>query len=371
MFLSSKWFVVLVALGVCQSAAGVTVSVDQVALLPPNDPVNVFEAKVSGGFLIGSDTEYPEATGWADVDLGFDMSTGDPVLQTFAFRGGELMLSDVSFSLAFGAITATTQGLGGIPSTPSPPGLVNDGDVSAIDHLFTIDRGQIDAAGEIFDFSAEPLEALGDGIGFASLTEVLPPTGDTRHFNFRVEVPIEANEVYTVEGVPLIGSADIDLEVTGQIVAEKVIDVEVSDGDFNLDGASDCLDLALIYDRAAANNNHPTFDANGDGVVTSADATAWITARGVSAGDANLDGDVNEMDFAIIRENQFSESLDWCRGDLTGDGLVDGSDFNVWNNAVSTSAPSAVPEPSSVWSVWYAWLTLLVLRSNLRTRVMN
>ena len=118
-------------------------------------------------------------------------------------------------------------------------------------------------------------------------------------------------------------------------------------GDFNFDGASDCLDLALIYDRTATNNNHLTFDLNGDGVVTASDAITWIEERGFSAGDANLDGVVTPLDLEIVQENLFTETHNWCQGDFTADGFVDGSDFNVWNNAAQASV-TAVPEPGGI-----------------------
>jgi hypothetical protein len=129
----------LILLMVARSAVAVTVSVDQLALLPPAEPVNVLVVRVSGNFLVGSDTEKPELSGWADVDLELDMSTGDPLLTGFSFTDGAIAMSDVSFSLAFGNVTATTSGLGGFPSTPTPPGTVIDGQLDAMNHRFTID----------------------------------------------------------------------------------------------------------------------------------------------------------------------------------------------------------------------------------------
>ena len=337
---------------------GVEVSLNRIALLPPSEIANVLEVQVSGGFLIGSDTEYPELSGWADVDLGLNMATGDPILETFTFRDGEFAMSDVAFTLAFGALSATTNGLKGVPATISPPGLVTDGQIDATFHSFTINRGQLDAAGQGTDFSAQPLQVTGSGFGLASLTEVLPPTANTRHFNVRLEIPVAAQETYIIDDVPLLGTAAIDLEVTGRIVAEKEFDLEVVNGDFNFDGKADCDDLGLIYGRVGL-SSHPTYDLNRDGAVTSADATAWVSARGFVSGDANLDGVVDEVDLRGIQSNLFTTSPDWCRGDFNADGVVDGVDFNVWNAKQRDTPPAVVPEPSNVWMIGNAWILLL------------
>jgi hypothetical protein len=252
--------------------------------------------------------------------------------------------------LAFGNISATTNGLGGFPSTPTPPGAIVDGLLDAMDHRFTINRGILLSAGERTDFATEPLEAAGTGIGFATLTEFPPLAANTRRFEIRIDLPVAAQQVLTIENVPLIGTTDVDVDILGQIVSRKQFDLEIPNGDFNLDGVSDCDDLALLYDRVDLESDYSTFDVDGDGTVTLADGQAWVAALGFSSGDANLDGEVNETDWGHWNANRFTAVSDWCRGDFNADGAVDGADFNQWNDH-RTVAPLAVPE-SGGWATW-------------------
>jgi len=82
-------------------------------------------------------------------------------------------------------------------------------------------------------------------------------------------------------------------------------------------------------------------------------------------GDVNGDFIVNFIDFEIISENLFTVGTDWITGDLTGDGVTDIRDFNVWNANKSTfiagvSLQSIVPEPNAMTAlssvlVIFAW----------------
>jgi hypothetical protein len=70
-------------------------------------------------------------------------------------------------------------------------------------------------------------------------------------------------------------------------------------------------------------------------------------------GDVDGNGVVNDVDFGIIRDHLFQTGTR-TQGDLTGDGLVDFSDFRQWKTAVGSGAgagasfEAAVPEPASV-----------------------
>ncbi len=135
-------------------------------------------------------------------------------------------------------------------------------------------------------------------------------------------------------------------------------------GDFNNDGAWNCLDIDALVTEIVAGTNTATFDMNGDGVVTTADITdanvGWLAVGGANnpaqtggnpfrEGDANLDGTVDVSDFNIWNGNKFTSSAAWCAGDFTADGSVDVSDFNIWNGNKFTSSAggTAVPEPQT------------------------
>ncbi len=134
--------------------------------------------------------------------------------------------------------------------------------------------------------------------------------------------------------------------------------VEQLAGDFNTDGQYDCLDLDSLVAVIAAFVNAVEFDLTGDGNVDDADLTAWLSEAGAAnlpsgnsylAGDANLDGTVDGVDFLLWNENKFANVAAWCSGDFNADGTVDGQDFVLWNANKFTTADGAgaVPEPQT------------------------
>ena len=129
--------------------------------------------------------------------------------------------------------------------------------------------------------------------------------------------------------------------------------------DFNADGLCDINDVNNLTTAIASLNNDPIFDLNADGLVDLADLETWLADAGAENlpsgnpylfGDANLDGIVDGSDFGIWNGNKFTNSSAWSRGDLNADGIVDGSDFNIWNSHKFTSADRwhAVPEPTGL-----------------------
>ena len=146
------------------------------------------------------------------------------------------------------------------------------------------------------------------------------------------------------------------------------------DGDFNDDGVYDCDDIdALVGDIAGANNT-AGFDLTGDGAVDGADLDAWLAeagevnigpGRSYLDGDANLDGVVDTSDFNIWNGSNFTATAEWCSGDFNADGFVDTSDFNIWNgNNFTSSDVSAVPEPGSFLLLLMGVCTFSGMRRN-------
>lgn len=125
--------------------------------------------------------------------------------------------------------------------------------------------------------------------------------------------------------------------------------------DFNLDSLCNITDLDALAMDAAAGLNTPVFDLTGDNLVNVADADAWRSSAGelnigagrsYRVGDANLDGVVDGTDFGIWNSNKFTTTGKWSQGDFNVDGVSDGSDFNLWNaNKFTSSDGSLVPEP--------------------------
>ncbi|HEY6565202.1 MAG TPA: hypothetical protein VIY86_11930, partial [Pirellulaceae bacterium] len=145
-------------------------------------------------------------------------------------------------------------------------------------------------------------------------------------------------------------------------------------GDFNGDGFFNCVDIDSLVVQIVAGTNTPTFDLTGDGLVNQADLTQWRTVAGAvnlpsgnpyRVADANLDGVVDGSDFGVWNANKFTTIAAWCRGDFSADGVVDGSDFGLWNSNKFTSADgnSLVPEPGAT-----AFLLILAISVASRLR---
>lgn len=139
-------------------------------------------------------------------------------------------------------------------------------------------------------------------------------------------------------------------------------------GDFNGDTFYDCTDVDALVGEIAAGTNNPDFDLTGDTFVNNDDLNAWLVEGGANnpdetdgnpflAGDANLDGFVDGLDFIEWNANKFTTLPEWCSGDFNADGFVDGLDFIIWNSNkfTSSSGNAAVPEPGT------CVLTLLAL----------
>lgn len=131
-------------------------------------------------------------------------------------------------------------------------------------------------------------------------------------------------------------------------------------GDFNADGSYDCGDVDPLVADIAAGNNTAGFDLTGDGQVNGSDLTAWLAEAGganlvshnpYKLGDANLDGVVDGSDFGIWNAHKFTSTPAWCSGDFDANGGVDGSDFGLWNanKFTASDGDAVVPEPAFAW----------------------
>ena len=111
------------------------------------------------------------------------------------------------------------------------------------------------------------------------------------------------------------------------------------------------------------------FDLNGDGVINNSDVSEWLDIAAsennlgspYKPGDANLDGVVDVSDFNLWNAFKFTSTLMWDRGDFNGDGAADVSDFNLWTSSKFTSSDGAfaVPEPATGMMMLLVALVLL------------
>ncbi|HEY6564738.1 MAG TPA: hypothetical protein VIY86_09600, partial [Pirellulaceae bacterium] len=123
-------------------------------------------------------------------------------------------------------------------------------------------------------------------------------------------------------------------------------------GDFDLNGALDCEDIDRLILEIASAGDSPPYDLTGDARVNTLDRDAWLSLAGnhnlgpgrvYRLGDANLDGVVDGSDFNLWNSFRFTSEPAWCHGDFTANGFVDGSDFNLWNANKVTSSDQGTP----------------------------
>ena len=102
-------------------------------------------------------------------------------------------------------------------------------------------------------------------------------------------------------------------------------------GDFTGDGIVDALDIDVLAD-ATSSGITAFLDLDGNGTADFADVSFLVTnILGTLPGDANLDGVVDGSDFNRWNDNKFpSCAKSWADGDFNGDATVDGADFNMW-----------------------------------------
>ena len=115
-------------------------------------------------------------------------------------------------------------------------------------------------------------------------------------------------------------------------------------GDFTGDGIVDAVDIDVLAD-AVSSGIVAFLDLDGSGTADQADVTFLVTnVFGTLPGDANLDGVVDGSDFNRWNDGKFQScAKSWAHGDFNGDTAVDGADFNIWltNSFRPVQAPKA------------------------------
>ena len=113
------------------------------------------------------------------------------------------------------------------------------------------------------------------------------------------------------------------------------------------------------------------------------DDGAKVTARATYVGDANLDGNVNALDFNALATS-FGTGQFWQEGDFNYDGVVNTNDFNAlagnFNRSTVLSAPALgappalgalVPEPASACGIALSGLLLARRKRGWKTAEIN
>jgi hypothetical protein len=150
--------------------------------------------------------------------------------------------------------------------------------------------------------------------------------------------------------------------------------------DFDVDGNCNGVDIDLLGQEIIAGTNNSVFDLTGDKLVDLADQDRWradaATENGFAEpylnGDANLDGSVLVGDLNAVGTNWQSSPAAWSGGDFNADGIVDVADLNLlalhWQKSIpAAAAPAAVPEPTSMFMLVFAWIAIIRIDRRNRT----
>src|SRR5262249_11043782 len=114
-----------------------------------------------------------------------------------------------------------------------------------------------------------------------------------------------------------------------QAVLNSYTDLLLKRGDINLSGVTDATDVTALY--ASFGTTTWQTDLNVDGVVNIEDVKTLITKdfRTV-AGDFNLDGQVDGLDYVVWRKNLGHTGANFLQGDATFDGTIGMDDLQIW-----------------------------------------
>ncbi|MEM7682840.1 MAG: hypothetical protein AAF288_12855 [Planctomycetota bacterium] len=118
---------------------------------------------------------------------------------------------------------------------------------------------------------------------------------------------------------------------------------DTPEGDYDQDGVLGPGDI----DTLRANLGDAVYDLDGDGISDAADVALLVEGpgfAGTSFGDANLDGEVDLVDFDALSQG-FGGPGGWGQGDFTGDGVVDLLDFDVLAQNFDAGEGVELPEP--------------------------
>ena len=205
--------------------------------------------------------------------------------------------------------------------------------------------------GNTIDLSAAPVSTNGEGSGTITVTQVGQPAGDTYTYDVSVSLPIAGTDTFIVEDVPLFGSIEVAMSITGTVEATDRFDLVLPPipvlqaGDANQDLRFDQRDIVQVLAAAKYLSQQPATWGEGD----------WNGAPGGSPGSPPA-GDGFFDQFDIIAAQQAGLYLSGPYAAL--------ETARTMASAAATAGVAAVPEPSAL--VLFAFGVLGLIRRFLK-----
>ena len=117
----------------------------------------------------------------------------------------------------------------------------------------------------------------------------------------------------------------------GTSAADSILEGSLP-GDLDDNSVVDAADINMLASAIRNANTDPLYDLNTDGAVSDKDMTYLVEQiLETKYGDADLDGTIDQTDYAAWQDHRFQMDTGWETGDFNGDGVTDVSDFNLWN----------------------------------------
>ncbi len=141
-------------------------------------------------------------------------------------------------------------------------------------------------------------------------------------------------------------------------------------GDFDADGSLTTADIDLLGTQVARGGYDHTFDLSRDGLVDRDDVGTFLILANRINGDADFNGHVQFLDFAILAKN-FGGVAKWSTGDFDTNGHVQFPDFAILAGNFGASSvvfTQPVPEPHGIALAALGAMSFLAIHRH-RTRL--
>ncbi len=169
---------------------------------------------------------------------------------------------------------------------------------------------------------------------------------------------------YSGQEIELFFGLNSDGVAGGIMTIEGIEFMTLADGDFDNDGDVDADDIDALFAKLSSGDG--LYDLTGDGVIDQADVDVWVQElaiiganHGTILADFNLDGAVDAGDLALLG-GSFGVAGDWgwATGDANGDGMIDAGDLALLGANFGTIV-HPIPEPMTVSLLTLGGLAML------------